>query len=360
MATEGIVNRSDLTTRQLELVSSISKRLNLSVDSVSSVILKNNIPDFIRYDTATSSSTRYVAPELGGLLTATELFDQEQTRISDAQQTAGDKTSAIIGSKKNPKLSGQVSSLARTQVAPASTGNPANASSTRTTTAGLTKGAVASSNQGALPLVTFNSATGEDKRVRITDPSGIFVNSANPLLKELVISNGVLFPYTPTIDVNHTANYTSESLTHSNYHYHFYQNSSVEDITIRATFVAKNENFARYILAVQHFFRSVTKMFYGRDAIAGTPPPVLKLLGYGDYQFGNTGGGVPIVISSFSSSYPNDVDYISTSINGSSTMVPVMQEMSITCKPIYSRNSITREFGLTDFAAGKLLTKGFI
>ncbi len=127
------------------------------------------------------------------------------------------------------------------------------------------------------------------------------------------------------------------------------------------------------MLAVQHFFRSVTKMFYGKDPEAGTPPPVLRLDGYGDYQFSS----VPVVITDFGVTLPTDVDYISTgsgttgrvgnfgfldeNLGGpgisSSTKVPVMQEFSITCMPVYSRKSISNDFGLREFAAGKLLGK---
>lgn len=366
MATDGKVNVSALTDRQRELTKAITKRLGLNYNSVSEVILKDNLPEFINFSSPTSQFSRYVVPELGGLLSPTEQFDQRQNSINSAQQQPVDaEISAILGRGNNPRLSTNVSSSGPTaySTSPASITN--SASNARLASTKLNKGAIAATgNQGIRPLINFNTITGQDKRVKITDPSGKFINSNNPLLKELQPSNGVLFPYTPTISVSHTANYSAESLAHSNYYYQFYQNSAVEDINIIATFVAKDPSFAKYTLAVQHFFRSVTKMFYGKDSEAGTPPPVLRLIGYGEYQFGSTGNGVPIVITNFSTTFPNDVDYISTASAGSSdgaiSMVPVVQEMNITCRPVYSRRSITNEFGLMDFAAGKLLTKGFI
>ena len=52
---------------------------------------------------------------------------------------------------------------------------------------------------------------------------------------------------------------------------------------------------------------------------------------------------------------PSDVDYITCFTGGKETKVPVLQEFSITCMPIYSRKSISQQFGLRDFASGKLL-----
>ena len=64
--------------------------------------------------------------------------------------------------------------------------------------------------------------------------------------------------------------------------------------------------FRSYLLAVIHFFRTVTKMFYGQDPQAGTPPPVVFLSGLGQYQFNKH----PCVVSQFTYSLPKDVDYI--------------------------------------------------
>ena len=225
------------------------------------------------------------------------------------------------------------------------------------------------SNQTVEP--TAVSFTGQDveDRVRISDPSGIFINATNAVLRPLADVGFVLFPYTPNISINHSVNYTNDGeMTHSNYSYPFYQNSPTASISISGTFTAKDPQSAAYVLAVQHFFRSVTKMFYGKDPEAGTPPPILRLDGHGDYQFSS----VPVVVTSFSAQLPTDVDYISTATamtnnyggyipggtNESLTKVsrvPVIQEFTIELKPIYSRRSISRDFGLRDFAAGRLL-----
>jgi hypothetical protein len=196
----------------------------------------------------------------------------------------------------------------------------------------------------------------------------------------------------------------------------FYQNSSVGDVTIRGTFTAQDTREAQYLLAVIHFFRSVTKMFYGQDAEAGTPPPLVYLSGLGQYQFNNH----PCVVSNFNYNLPNEVDYIRAngfnniglnmenrrsqssgpSIGGSlgtvmaiigrlknaglkpgaaaevpnsstvnqnvtnqnsinSTYVPTKMEISVTLAPIQTRSQVSQQFSLKNFANGDLLKGGF-
>jgi hypothetical protein len=59
-------------------------------------------------------------------------------------------------------------------------------------------------------------------------------------------------------------------------------------------------------LAVIHFFKSVTKMFYGQDPQRGSPPPLVYLTGFGQFQFNEH----PCVVTSFTYELPADIDYI--------------------------------------------------
>ena len=130
--------------------------------------------------------------------------------------------------------------------------------------------------------------------------------------------------------------------------------SYTDNVGITATFTAQDTTEANYLLAVIHFFRTVTKMFYGQDQLAGTPPPVLFLDGYGPYTFDH----IPIVITSFDYSLPNDVDYISCTILGDKQKVPTTLSVNISCIPTYSRNKISNQFGLVNFSQGALLSDG--
>jgi hypothetical protein len=249
--------------------------------------------------------------------------------------------------------------------------------------------------------------TNTDWRVilRLAPGATYLYNAADAgLLAPLKVTNGVVFPYTPAISTAYKAVYNDYNLTHSNYRGYFYQNSYTDAVNITAAFTAQSTSDASYVLAVIHFFRSVTKMFYGQDAQRGSPPPLVYLSGLGEYQFNNH----PCLVTSFSYNLPADVDYISsgtpnnaglnlqplqnlysTTLNAVSptvtrlaaaflppgakealpaplqglistpTYVPTKMEMVIQLLPVQSRSQVSKQFSLKGFANGNLLKGGF-
>jgi len=245
-------------------------------------------------------------------------------------------------------------------------------------------------------------------------PNATYLYKAqNPgILRPLLTTGGVVFPYTPSITLNYKANYSPYDLTHANYKGYFYQSSAVDMINISGVFTAQDTNEADYLLAVIHFFRSASKMFYGQDAQRGTPPPLVYMSGMGPYQFNNH----PCVISNFSYVLPADVDYIRAQTNAnqnlnlttqrslqgvatnnlfgsiqrlsaallpsggipnslphfgstpnaspvvgqnSPTYVPTRMEISIQMYPMQTRQQISQQFSLQNFANGNLIRGGF-
>jgi hypothetical protein len=208
------------------------------------------------------------------------------------------------------------------------------------------------------------SAQDTDWRVKLSIPAS-FPNDT--LLKPLVLTGGLVFPYTPTILIQHTANYNSLQPVHTNYPFYNYQSSQIEDIVITGDFFCENAKDAQYWVAMLHFLRSVTKMAYGQSSNLGSPPPVIRLNGYGDFVFPN----VPVVIRNFTVDLPADVDYIKTQVDGEvpitsgTTSVtgfdvgwaPVQSQVSITVVPVYSRAK-TSQFNLNTFINGGYLGSG--
>lgn len=294
--------------------------------------------------------------------------------------------------------------------------DPANA---RRAISGLLPGG-ASSETAKEPQIGFVPSNGsstpeEDWRVRISlaERANIFYKDVeNPagLLQPLIETNGVIFPYTPSITVSHVANYSPSSLTHSNYAMQFYNNSEVSDISITGDFTVQNATEGQYLMAAVYYFRACTRMFFGQGANAGQPPPIVFLDGYGSHYFPH----VPCVIVSFSHTLPNDVDYIQVPINtttvqtsevpndneniGSvnlyddgtgklssnsyapdmgrgttprprattrtektvstlttSTRLPTASSITVTLRPVYSRKNLHDNFDLGKFATGQLL-----
>jgi hypothetical protein len=174
---------------------------------------------------------------------------------------------------------------------------------------------------------------------------------------------GVIFPYTPTVSITNTAKYTAQELTHNNYVQYFYDHSAIEAITIQGEFTVQNVNEGQYLLAAIYFFRSVTKMFFGAEAMAGNPPPIVYLNGYGQYYLPN----VPCVVTQFQHTMPDAVDYIEVpepglvynpavqSATPNSTRLPTTSTVSLTLQPVYSRIAQSQGFSLNDFARGALI-----
>jgi hypothetical protein len=145
-------------------------------------------------------------------------------------------------------------------------------------------------------------------------------------------------------------------------------------------------------------------MFYGQDPQRGTPPPLGYLSGYGDFQYNQH----PCVVAQFNYNLPQDIDYIRarskntippgllqrrqrqavptnifesvwarlTAANltkgaqpapppvpvlgtADSTYVPTKLDIGLILKPMKSREQVSRQFSLKQYANGDLLKGGF-
>lgn len=165
-------------------------------------------------------------------------------------------------------------------------------------------------NNSKTPLQVAGGTRAKDLRVRLSlAPSAAYLYrtaKSGDILYPLKLTDGVIFPYTPTVNITYTANYDAHDITHSNYKAFNYRSSSVDNVQIVGEFTAQDTSEANYLLATMHFFKCLTKMFYGQDQNRGVPPPLCYLSGYGKYGFNEH----PLVINSFMQNYPNDVDYI--------------------------------------------------
>ena len=224
----------------------------------------------------------------------------------------------------------------------------------------------------------FDSQPGGENwkiRIRIGKDSPILYNRDSGLLDPLRATMGVVFPYTPNIITSYQALYTPQRFTHSNYTHYSYDNSEIQAIQITADFTAQNQSEAQYVLACIYFFRAATKMFFGKGELAGNPPPLVFLNGYGKHYFPD----VPCIITAFTHTMGSDVDYIeansradpkreaelgelginTATSHGGITRIPTVSQFQISLQPVYSKASLS-EFDLNDFAQGRLTDKRFI
>jgi hypothetical protein len=277
-----------------------------------------------------------------------------------------------------------------------------------------TRGLKASAQSQAVQRTTSSQfATAGDWRVRLSLAPGADYLYKSPMESELGIlaplkaTDGIIFPYTPTISVAYNATYDNTELTHNNYKMYQYKASSVDNIVITCDFTAQDTQEANYLLATIHFLRTITKMFYGQDKgpAPGTPPPLVYLTGLGAFQFDRH----PLAITNFNYTLPNEVDYIragkpasppgvatntpgetnkpslfsqvssvASRLFGSNllagaqkappqwkttqtgtvnepTYVPTKMSIQITAVPIVSRGDISNRFSVTKYGTGELL-----
>jgi len=263
--------------------------------------------------------------------------------------------------------------------------------------AGLPVGGIFSSNSNSnlQSNVGAPSSTG-DWSVKVTVSDTVYndLMADAPIFPESFKKfKGIRFPVTPFINMSHSAAYDARSVVHNNYPYYAYQNSQVDQMTIAGAFPVQNKNDGLNWIATLHFLRTVTKMYYGGGTNAGNPPPVCRLNGYGDYVYKD----VPIVITNFTVELREQVDYIGVNVptgpnqsainealvgtvdpgltadagyiqgsnvtsavesSGSVNYVPTDSLISITVVPVYSRNKISKQFNLKDFASGSLTKNG--
>lgn len=197
------------------------------------------------------------------------------------------------------------------------------------------------------PDVAVQTEGNFDWRVSLSVPSTFAGSFVFEPFKQT--DNKLIFPYTPTINVTHQAMYNDLTPVHNNYPFLSYAGSKIDSIQIDAPFFVEDLYEGFYWLAVLHYFKSVTKMAYGESAFQGTPPPVVRLNGYGTDVFNN----IPVVVESFQMNLANDTDYMTAGQN----KVPIKSNFVITLKPIYSREEI-RKFSLAKFINGGYLGDG--
>lgn len=205
----------------------------------------------------------------------------------------------------------------------------------------------------------------KDNRVRLVPTSGLrdaLFGTANTaaedqstILGPLRDTLGVMFPYTPAITFEHGVNYQQMTPTHANTDYYHYQNTSAVKFTINGKFTAQSVEEAKYQLAAMHFFRTVTKMRFGRNTEnRGFGPPLCKLWGYGDYMFND----LPVIILSFSMELPENVNYVDVDIDGATVQVPSLSTFQISCVVQQSPSDHREEFNWDEFASGSLMSTG--
>ena len=197
--------------------------------------------------------------------------------------------------------------------------------------------------------------------------------SSDNILRPLWDTQGLMFPYTPMIQVQHAnVNYGNYELAHTNYDYFAYQKTSSPTATVTGVFGAHTQVEAEYMMAAIHFLRVVTKSNFGlSDDNRGTPPPKLAFSAYGEAMFNRT----PVYIRTVAFGLDQDVDYVPvrtayrTDTDYASdpvldemlanSYVPLVLNIFVDIMVAPNPSQVRNEFNLEEFRKGKLLDKGY-
>lgn len=197
-----------------------------------------------------------------------------------------------------------------------------------------------------------------DKRARLLTKPGYSLPATGPGSPLSKTNRGIIFPYSPNITTQSSVDYNTYDTVHSNYQQHAYARTRAPNLQVAAQFINQTVDEAKYTAAAIHFLRVVTKMDFGADASRGTPPPVLNFSAYGAMNFQS----VPVLVSSFTLAYPDDMDYIEFEVDGvGTTQLPVQMTIAIDLMPQYSPQR-QNQFSVGALASGSLYknNKGFI
>lgn len=151
------------------------------------------------------------------------------------------------------------------------------------------------------------------------------------LLKPLVETNGMVFPYRPVITYQQEVSYQPMEMVHTNQDFHSYSRTPALKLQLDGDFTVQNQKEGQYAMACIQFLRTATKMWFGGSTteavdMQGTPPPVLLFDAYGQFMFNS----LPVIVTTFTIGLPNEVDYVAVDCNPlfGSNQTPIANQLS--------------------------------
>lgn len=214
-------------------------------------------------------------------------------------------------------------------------------------------------NHYQVKLTHFNNDLGRTPARRELQgqrsPEDISAADSQGVVEEPTLIDEVVFKISPTATEERSAEYVDEALP-GPAGIVVYARTSNRRFSISGRFVSRNVDEALENFLYTRLLRAWLLPQNIKDKRFGKPP-ILRLNGYKN-QFLN----IPVVLSSLSINFPEDVDYIETG----RAMVPIIQSVELSL--IESHGSLTRsasvgsdgslkfssEFNLEEFKEGKL------
>lgn len=175
-------------------------------------------------------------------------------------------------------------------------------------------------------------------------------------------TDGVIFPYTPSLNISQAVTYNSYNPLHANQDFQIYHGTPSFAFVVSGEFTVQNQRERQYAIAVIQFLRSVSKMRFGEtDDMRGTPPPMLLFSAYGNLMFND----LPVILTQYSIEFPQGIDYVrykggqsQNSLIDGEAWLPAKFNITVNLTHQKSPEQHRKEFNWTDFRDGKLLQRG--
>lgn len=173
-------------------------------------------------------------------------------------------------------------------------------------------------------------------------------------------TRSVVFRVMPEVFESRTAEYEPIAPPQAPGAFQKYKGTSSTRWTVNATLTSRTTDEATQNLIILNQLRAWTMPYFGENTVKnfpgtlGAPPPILTFSGFREYMI----GPVPVVLTSCSWTFPQDVDYIpATELkDGGKNIIPFPTVLKVAIELIESFSTDQfNGFSLSDFRQGRML-----
>lgn len=202
----------------------------------------------------------------------------------------------------------------------------------------------------------------------------VYGEAGKSVMSILHETDGMIFPYTPSIQIAQQVNYQPYSPLHAIQDFQVYTGTPSFAFSVTGDFTVQNAREREYALAVIHLMRSISKMRFGAsDPERGNPPPLMLFSAYGNMVFND----LPVVLTSYSFDFNNSVDYVRhqttlpaaggggrqaatpfTGLSDGEAWLPSKFSCTLNLTHQKTPQQLRRDFNWSDFRSGSLLQRG--
>lgn len=174
------------------------------------------------------------------------------------------------------------------------------------------------------------------------------------------------FPFTPTISIINSANYSSYDMTHANFQQRAFDSHTNMELNMTAPMLVRSEEEALYVYNAALWIRAAMKMTWLQDDNPGMPPPILRFYAHGIYE------NIPCVIRDFTWNLDSDIDYVEIPTtqrigdmmaeqgHTKKIRIPVTNMFVLSLSTTYSPKDVRENFSVKEYLKGNLKDKGYV